>query len=74
MNIMKNIKKPLRRFHEEITRNEYFFSMNFSQTNPVFTVVRQNTFVLNSTPMMQRYARYPRELEQVMKAAKRYFT
>tara|TARA_Y100000748_G_C15173744_1_gene362725 strand:+ start:17 stop:241 length:225 start_codon:yes stop_codon:yes gene_type:complete len=74
MNIMKNIKKPLRRFHEEITRNEYFFSMNFSQTNPVFTVVRQNTFVLNSTPMMQRYAKYLNESEQAMRAAKRYFT
>jgi len=74
MNIMKNTKTPSRRFHEETTRNEYFFSTNSSQINPVFTVVRQNTFVLNSTPMMQRYAKYPRELEQVMKAAKRYFT
>jgi len=71
---MKNTRTPSKRFHEETTRNGYFFSMNSSQTNPVFTVVRQNTFVLNSIPMMQRYAKYPKELEQVMRAAKRYFT
>jgi hypothetical protein len=48
--------------------------MNFSQKNHVFTVVRQNMSVSNSGLMMQRYARYPRELEQVMLVAKRYFT
>jgi hypothetical protein len=48
--------------------------MNFSPTNPVFTVVKQNMFVSNSIPMMQRYAKYPKELEQVMRAAKRYST
>jgi len=74
MNIMKNTKTLSRKFHGEITRNEYFFSTNFSQINLVFTVVRQNMSVSNSGLMMQRYARYPRELEQVMLVAKRYFT
>ena len=70
---MKNTKIPSRRFHEEIIRKEYFFSMNSSQKNHVCIVVNQNTFVLNSGPMMQKFAKYQKELVLVMTAVKKCF-
>jgi len=48
--------------------------MNFSQKNHVFTVVRQSMSASNFGPMMQKYAKYPRELEKAMLAARRSST
>jgi CRISPR/Cas system type I-B associated protein Csh2 (Cas7 group RAMP superfamily) len=48
--------------------------MNFSHRNHVFTVESPSMSVSNSGPMMQRYAKYLKELELVTTAAKRYST
>jgi len=73
MNIMKNTKKPSKRYLGETTRSVRYFWKSFWSINPVDTVVSLSMCVSSSILMMQRYARYQRELGQVMIAEKRSF-
>jgi hypothetical protein len=64
------IKKVSRRNYQK----RVFLLNEFLTEKSCIHCGEQNMFVLNSGLMMQRYARYPKGWEQVMKVVKRYST